>query len=90
MRVGHLAKGIRGRFGFIAANILFDVIQELLGNIHSRLEKNGILVCSGIIRRHEQALTDNMRSTGYEILEILRREEWIAVAGRYAVRNPKV
>ena len=79
---GNLADGVRGRFGFVAANILFEVIQELLDTIHHHMERRGILVCSGIIRRQEKAVTNKLESIGYDILAVEGREEWIAVAGR--------
>ena len=81
---GHLADSIDERFGFITANILFDVIMELLDTIHDNLEANSILVCSGIIIRNAKAVTDKMTTRGYEILEVLIQEEWACVTGRYS------
>ena len=80
---GHLADSIDERFGFITANILYDVVMELLDTIHDNLEANGILVCSGIINRNAKAVTYKMTTRGYDILEVLVQEEWACVAGRY-------
>ena len=80
---GHLTDSIDERFDFITANILFDVVMELLDGIHENLEKNGILICSGIIKRNVTAVTDKMTRRGYDILEVLIREEWACITGRY-------
>lgn len=81
--VGNLAESVKERFGFITANILFGVILELLDTIHNNLEKNGFLVCSGILGRNEKAVTDKMVSQGYDILEVLTCQEWVCITGRY-------
>ena len=83
LRPGHLVESIDERFDFITANILFDVVMELLDTIDHQLKKNGILVCSGIILRNADKVTEKMTSKGYEILEVLIREEWVCIAGRY-------
>ena len=82
-RSGHLAESIKQRFDFITANILFDVVMELIDTIHNNLTRNGILVCSGIIQRNTERVTDKMTGLGYEILEVLTREEWVCITGRY-------
>jgi ribosomal protein L11 methyltransferase len=84
LNTGHLAESIDGRFDFIAANILFDVVMELLDTIHHHLKKSGILVCSGIILRNADKVIEKMTRKGYEILEVLTREEWVCIAGRYS------
>jgi len=83
IHAGHLAESIDARFDFIAANILFDVVMELLDTIHHHLKEGGILVCSGIIHRHADTVTEKMTRKGYDILEVLEREEWVCIAGRY-------
>ena len=82
-QAGHLAESLDERFGFITANILFDVIMELLDSIHHHLEPNGILVCSGILGRNARRVTDKMTTQGYDILAVLNQEEWACIAGRY-------
>lgn len=83
-RTNHLAESIDDRFDFITANILFDPVMELLNTVHHHLKKNGIFVCSGIIKRNAEAVTDKMTLQGYDILDVLTREEWACIAGRYS------
>lgn len=84
IRSGHLVESIDETFDFVTANILFDVVMELLDTIHHNLKRNGILVCSGIIRRNAEAVTDKMTRRGYEVLDVLTQEEWACIAGRYS------
>jgi len=83
LRSGHLVESIDERFDFIAANILFDPVMELLDTIHHHLKRSGILVCSGIISRNTEAVTDKMIQGGYDILDVMTQEEWVCIAGRY-------
>ena len=80
---GHLSEAVDERFDFITANILFDVVMELLDTVHVNLATRGMLVCSGIISRNRKAVTDKMARMGYEVLDVLKREEWVCIAGRY-------
>ena len=82
-RSGHLAESVQERFAFITANILFDVVMALLDTIHGNLTTNGIFVCSGIVNRNAKAVTDKMIRRGYEIMEVLTREECVCITGRY-------
>lgn len=84
LQSGHLVESVDERYGFITANILFDVIMELLDTIHDNLEANGMLVCSGLINHSAKAVTDRMTTRGYDILEVLVQEEWACVTGRYS------
>jgi ribosomal protein L11 methyltransferase len=82
LAVGNLADSIRHRYDFIAANILSKVILVLLNTIHDRLKNGGILVCSGIVFDNAHQVTQKMLAAGYEILEIMRREEWVSIVSR--------
>jgi ribosomal protein L11 methyltransferase len=82
LRTGHLLSGIREQYDFIAANIFTHVILELLDDLHQALFKGGIFVCSGIFEKNENLVTAAMKRMGFEILEIRRKQEWSAIAGR--------
>ena len=87
--VSNLAQGVSGRYDFITANILSAVILILLDTIHEKLKKGGILVCSGIITENEGLVTDKMAAAGYEVLEVMTRQEWISIVCRQCERSGK-
>jgi ribosomal protein L11 methyltransferase len=77
---GNLVEGISGRFQLVAANIIAEVIVKLLGCVRPILEDNAILICSGIIEKKMDMVSVEMSRQGFEIIEIIAEEEWMAVA----------
>jgi ribosomal protein L11 methyltransferase len=84
----HLAQGLlatpfKGPFDMVAANILTHIILELLDDIPRVLKNGGIFICSGIIAENQILVAGKMKAAGFEIIEILLKEGWVAIAGRY-------
>ena len=84
MRVicGDLVEGIREKYDIVAANILSQVILDLLKNIRRVLKSGGVFICSGIVDKNEKQVVAAMKNMGFEILEISSQDEWVAIAGR--------
>jgi ribosomal protein L11 methyltransferase len=80
---GALAAPFRGRFDVVAANILTNVVIELLGDLARLLKPGGVFICSGIIDQNRDLVADKMRSMGFEPVEIRQKEGWVAMVGRY-------
>jgi ribosomal protein L11 methyltransferase len=89
MRVicGDLVEGIREKYDIVAANILSQVILDLLKDINSVLKAGGIFICSGIVDKNEKQVVASMRNIGFEILEISSQDEWVAIAGRLKAKS---
>jgi ribosomal protein L11 methyltransferase len=79
-----LAAPFRGRFDVVAANILTNVVIELLGDLARLLKPGGVFICSGIIDQNRDLVADKMRSMGFEPVEIRQKEGWVAMAGKMA------
>jgi ribosomal protein L11 methyltransferase len=79
---GSLAEPFRGRFEVVAANILTPVIVELLGDVPRLLKPGSIFICSGIIDSNRDLVAGKMRGMGLEVLDIRRKEGWVAMAGK--------
>jgi ribosomal protein L11 methyltransferase len=80
---GHLTAGTDGRYHLVAANILADVILDLLADVGRVTLPGGTLVCSGILERQADQVTAGMQAAGYEVLETLPIEEWVGIAARW-------
>jgi ribosomal protein L11 methyltransferase len=80
VRAGNLASGISGQFSIITANILSEVIMTLIDDIPPVLAKNGIFICSGIIQPKQDMILNKLMGRGFDILETLNMEEWVAIA----------
>ena len=67
------------KYDIVTANILADVLVPLTPVIVPCLKKNGVYICSGILREKEQEVIDAALSAGLELLEVTRQGEWSAV-----------
>ncbi len=81
VRQGDLAESISEKFQLVASNILADTIIRLLDYIPKNIETGGIFVCSGIIESRKDSVITKMKHTGFDILETLLEENWVAIAG---------
>ena len=82
LTTGNLVVEINDRYKFIVANILSHVIIELLEDISRALADEGIFVCSGITEAKKMSVLSAMDNSGFEILETIAKEAWVAIAGR--------
>jgi ribosomal protein L11 methyltransferase len=82
VKTGNLIDETRGTYDMIAANILTHVILDLIVDIKRVLNPGGIFICSGIIEKNEKQVTAALQNTGFEIIEVVSQEEWVAIASR--------
>ena len=83
----NLAEGIKEKYDIVVANILSQVILDLLNDIGGVLKAGGIFICSGIVDKNEKQVVAAMRNIGFEILETSSQDEWVAIAGRLKVKG---
>lgn len=76
--VGDLAKSVTGRYNIVCANIVADVVIRLMDNVADYMEKDGILIISGIIDTRKTDVEAAAEKHGFKIAEHLSREEWQA------------
>ena len=79
---GDLAETVHEQFHFVAANILTEAIIRLLDQIRNILKDGGVFVCSGIIEENKELILSKMETLGFDILDTVIQEQWVAVAGR--------
>ncbi len=75
-------------YDMIAANILTHVILDLIVDIGRVLNPGGIFICSGIIEKNQSQVAEALQNIGFEIIEIVSQEEWVAIASRLKRQNP--
>ena len=66
-------------YDIVAANILAEVLIPLLPAGIGCLKPGGIYIMSGIIEDKEEAVVDECRKHGLEILEVSHDGEWVGV-----------
>jgi len=80
--VTSLVEDVYERFDIVAANILTEVILNLLENISKNISKNGILICSGITEKNRGRVEEKIISKGFEIIDAETSDGWVCIAGR--------
>ncbi|OGP62616.1 MAG: hypothetical protein A2V65_07250 [Deltaproteobacteria bacterium RBG_13_49_15] len=87
VKTGNLVENISQTFDLIAANILTEVIISLLGGIPKVLNPGGTFICSGMIDKNTHRVEKKMAQTGFDILEMLQKEGWVAIAAKPARKH---
>jgi len=80
LRAGNLTDDLDDRFDIIVANILSEVILELLGTIDQCMLPGGVLLCSGIYKDNCEDVLMKMQQQGLKILEERHQDSWVAIA----------
>ena len=79
---GNLVDAVDRKFQVITANILSEVILLLLDDIRQVMQKNVLLICSGIIDDNAQTVMAKMNAMGFTVLECREKDKWVAIAAR--------
>ncbi len=85
VRVGNLLDGVVKGFDLVIANILTEVIVDLLDDVGGVLKESGLFICSGLIERNTNRVVSKMKALGFEVLEMRTREYWVSIAAKKKV-----
>lgn len=79
IKEGDLAGKVSGSYDFIVANILADIVIDLAGQVGGILAKDGLFLCSGIIRDREADVQQALDKLGFTLADRLNEGEWVAL-----------
>ena len=81
--IGNLVDNINDKYDIVVSNILVDVLIELLENIEKVLEKNAIVIFSGILKEKEEEFVE--KTELYKLKNIDRNEKnnWVSLVFKY-------
>lgn len=82
VREGVMTQAAGRLYDVVVANILAEVVLDLLDDIRRVLVRGGVLICSGIIETGRAAVECGMARQGLHLVERLQRREWVALCGR--------
>ncbi len=71
------------KFDMVVSNILAEVIVILLDDIKKVIKKGGELILSGKINEKKDMVINKLTEIGIECIEIAKKDEWVAIVGRY-------
>ena len=69
-------------YDIVVANILADIIIDMMPAIPDRIKPGGLFISSGIIDFKEEAIVTTLKKAGLEIVEINHQGEWVNVTAR--------
>lgn len=85
IKKGNLLDVVKGRADLIVSNIIAEIIVDEIKNLKNHMDKNGIFITSGIIKERRQMVIDALEENGFEIIDELEKNNWVAIVGRLNV-----
>lgn len=82
LTTGDLVDDVSGAYDIVVANILADVIVELLDDVPRVIKPGGLFICSGIIEARQSDVAEKMAACGFKSAVVKKEEDWVAMAGR--------
>lgn len=85
IKKGNLLDVVKGRANLIVSNIIAEIIVDEIKNLKNHMDKGGIFITSGIIKERRQMVIDALEENGFEIIDELEKNNWVAIVGRLNV-----
>ena len=79
-RQSDLIRAVTGKYDFISANIVADIIIRMSENVGDFLNPGGMLIVSGIIEAQAEQVYRAIISKGFDLMEKLDKNDWNAFA----------
>ena len=76
------ADKIEEKFDFVTANILHNVLAEIMGDLKRILKPNGFLSLSGILDEKKPVVLEAVLKNGLEIVEEIHQNQWTSFVVR--------
>ncbi|MFE8696742.1 50S ribosomal protein L11 methyltransferase [Cytobacillus sp. FJAT-53684] len=78
----NLLDGVEPGADIVVANILAEVILRFTNDVASVVKQGGYFIASGIIQPKKQEVKEAIIDVGFEIVETLQMEDWVAIIGK--------
>lgn len=79
---GDLTKGLDIKAQIVVANLVAQAIIGLSASVRPCLATGGVFISSGILNEKQAAVVSALAQHGFEILEILEKGDWCAIAAK--------
>ena len=67
------------KFDFICANILHNVLAEIMGDLKKLMNPDAKMVLSGILNEKKQVVLDAIEKYGLKLIEEMHQDQWVAL-----------
>jgi ribosomal protein L11 methyltransferase len=82
VKEGNLLQGVGTTSHVIVANILAEILQQMMYDLPRVLKPSGIFIGSGIIESKQEDVIKGLQSVGLSVIEIINEGDWVAVAAK--------
>ncbi len=84
IQYGDLTKGIEYKGDIVAANLMAELVMLLSKDVSKHISEDGVFISSGILVEKKELVSAEIIRNGFEIIEILEKGDWCAIAARLA------
>lgn len=81
-RQNNLLNDIDIKADIIVANILAEIIVTFVDDAWGNLKENGIFITAGIIQQKKDMVIDQLKETGFVVLECQELDGWISIVAK--------
>lgn len=72
------ADKINKKYDFVCANILHNVLAEIMGDLKNIMKDDGILSLSGILDEKKPVVLEAIEKNGLKIIDTITQDQWIS------------
>ncbi len=72
------ADKIKEKYDFVCANILHNVLAEIMGDLKNIMKDGGIMSLSGILDEKKPVVLDAISKNGLKIIDTIKQDQWIS------------
>lgn len=76
------ADSLTEKYDFVCANILHNILAEIMGDLKNIMKDGGIMSLSGILQEKQPVVLDAIKREGLEIIDTLTQDQWISFVVR--------
>ncbi|HHX71004.1 MAG: 50S ribosomal protein L11 methyltransferase [Miniphocaeibacter sp.] len=80
---GDLLNTVSENYDIFIANILPNVILDLIPNVGKVINDNGLIITSGIIKEKSNLIVSKLQEYNFEIVNITNKGEWVCILAKY-------
>lgn len=78
----NLLDGMEEKVDVVVANILAEVILRFTDDVARVVKKDGFFIASGIIFNKKDEVKESIINVGFEIVETIQMEDWVAILAK--------
>jgi ribosomal protein L11 methyltransferase len=85
VQAGNLGEVFTGKADIVIANIIADVIVDLLPELYTIMKPNGVFLACGIIEKRADDVLQKIEETGLDTIETREEDGWILISSKWAL-----